>query len=94
MSLPNLVIIGAMKCGTTSLYKYLDMHPEIRMSELKEPDFFVDTWEELWDLGMPQGRWHKGIDWYRSLFTGTEKIQNRWTLPCPPYANAASRRAD
>ena len=33
---PNLFIIGAMKSGTTSLHNYLDMHPEIAMSEEKE----------------------------------------------------------
>jgi len=39
--LPNLVIIGAMKCGTTSLHHYLNLHPEISMSKQKELDFFL-----------------------------------------------------
>lgn len=43
--LPNLVIIGAAKCGTTSLHYYLSLHPEIFMSEIKEPRFFVDAQE-------------------------------------------------
>jgi colanic acid/amylovoran biosynthesis glycosyltransferase len=35
--LPDFIIIGAMKCGTTSLYAYLDGHPNIAMSRVKEP---------------------------------------------------------
>jgi hypothetical protein len=40
MTLPNLLIIGAAKSGTTSLYMYLEQHPEIFMSPVKEPHFF------------------------------------------------------
>lgn len=40
-ALPNLVVVGAMKCGTSSLHYYLDLHPEIAMSSPKEFDFFV-----------------------------------------------------
>jgi len=39
--LPNLVIIGAMKSGTTSLHGYLDLHPQISMSSVKELNFFI-----------------------------------------------------
>lgn len=38
--LPNLVIIGAMKSGTTSLHHYLNLHPQISMTCEKELDFF------------------------------------------------------
>ena len=38
--MPNLFIIGAAKCGTTSLHTYLDLHPEISMSSIKEPRYF------------------------------------------------------
>jgi hypothetical protein len=41
MPLPNLFIIGAPKCGTTSLHRYLDQHPRISMSAVKEPKFFL-----------------------------------------------------
>ncbi len=34
------LIIGAMKCGTTSLFSYLAQHPEISACQPKEPDFF------------------------------------------------------
>jgi hypothetical protein len=37
---PNFFIVGAPKAGTTSLYHYLDQHPDIYMSPLKEPSYF------------------------------------------------------
>lgn len=55
-SLPNLVVIGAMKCGTTSLHQWLDQHPDIAMSRVKEINFFLE------------GHWDKGPRWYASHF--------------------------
>ena len=43
--LPNLFVIGASKAGSSALHAYLDYHPEIRMSDEKEPCFFVDMAE-------------------------------------------------
>lgn len=40
-ALPNLLIIGAPKAGTTSLHHYLHQHPEIFMSPRKELNFFT-----------------------------------------------------
>lgn len=37
---PNFFIVGAPKCGTTALYEYLRLHPNVFMPELKEPHFF------------------------------------------------------
>jgi len=37
----NLFLIGAMRAGSTTLYHYLSQHPEIYMSPVKEPDFFI-----------------------------------------------------
>jgi hypothetical protein len=54
--LPNFVVIGAMRSGTTSLYKYLQVHPEVFMPR-KEIHFF-------------DRRWDRGLDWYRSRFDG------------------------
>lgn len=39
---PNLFVIGAMKCGTSSLHAYLGTHPAIFMSEPKEVNHFLD----------------------------------------------------
>jgi hypothetical protein len=55
-ALPNLLIIGAMKCGTTSLHHYLDLHPDISMSDPKEVRFFDHP------------DWEERIDWYRDHF--------------------------
>lgn len=42
MALPTFFIIGAPKAGTTSLHSYLDRHPQIQMSQVKEPRFFAE----------------------------------------------------
>ncbi len=63
-ALPNLLVIGAAKCGTTSLYNYLNAHPEISMSDTKELDFFVTD-----------GTWSNGVDWYKDNFDPTSTIR-------------------
>lgn len=40
VTMPDFLVVGAMRSGTTSLYAYLDSHPEIFMPSLKEPQFF------------------------------------------------------
>ena len=69
-TLPNLIIIGAMKCATTSLHYYLNLHPEISMSKEKELNFFIPQYD--W---YQRGNWHRGVEWYRSHFASTTKIQ-------------------
>jgi Sulfotransferase family len=44
--LPNFFIVGAPKAGTTSLYWYLDQHPQVYMSPIKEPNFFASEIRE------------------------------------------------
>jgi hypothetical protein len=71
--LPNLIIVGGLKCGTTSIHHYLGLHPEIQMSKPKELNFFV---EELnWDLG---------LDWYASRFDGRFEVRGESS---PHYTN-------
>ena len=55
--LPNFLVIGAMKSGTTSLAHYLRAHPEVYVPDKKELYFF--TAEDNWD---------RGIDWYEAQF--------------------------
>lgn len=59
MVLPNFFIAGAPKCGTTAMYEYLRVHPQVFMSREKEPHYFmqdepvhckVDGEEEYLDL--------------------------------------------
>ncbi len=72
-ALPNLIIIGGLKCGTTSIHHYLALHPKINMSKPKELNFFV---EELnWDLG---------LDWYRGRFDERFEVRGEST---PHYTN-------
>ena len=47
IELPNFLIIGAAKSGTSSLYHYLKQHPEIFMSPHKEPNFFAFEGENV-----------------------------------------------
>jgi hypothetical protein len=46
---PNFIIVGVARCGTTSLFHYLNQHPEIGMSKIKEPKYFSSL-----DLNLPQ----------------------------------------
>src|SRR5260370_42101975 len=39
--LRSFFIVGAPKAGTTSLYWYIDQHPQVYMSPIKEPNFFA-----------------------------------------------------
>lgn len=54
-TLPNLVVIGGTKCGTTSLHAYLALHPRIFMSRVKEVQFFTKHFA-------------KGVSWYAGHF--------------------------
>lgn len=46
--LPNFLIVGTAKCGTTSVHRYLKQHPQIYMSAHKEPMFMVsEVYEKL-----------------------------------------------
>jgi hypothetical protein len=63
----GVFIVGAPKAGTTSLFHYLDTHPDILMSSVKEPDYFSD--KEL----LSQSLYYGGsrvdtIEKYNSLF--------------------------
>ena len=72
-ALPNLVVIGGLKCGTTSLHHYLNLHPEIGMSRPKELNFFV---AEL--------NWPLGGDWYASHFDAARRVRGESS---PHYTN-------
>jgi hypothetical protein len=72
-AMPNLIIIGGLKCGTTSIHHYLGLHPEIQMSKPKELNFFVT--ELNWDLG---------LDWYASRFDDRFKVRGESS---PHYTN-------
>ena len=72
-ALPNLIIIGGLKCGTTSLHHYLNLHPEVAMSRPKELNFFVT------ELNWPLGR-----DWYAGHFDPSAPVRGESS---PHYTN-------
>jgi hypothetical protein len=72
-AMPNLIIIGGLKCGTTSIHHYLGLHPEVQMSKPKELNFFVS--ELNWDLGP---------DWYRARFDDRFAVRGESS---PHYTN-------
>ena len=74
MTLPNFIVIGASRSGTTSLHQYLGQHPEIHMSPVKSPNFFVagdaqPAWETAVLRAMAR-QWITDRDEYDALFAG------------------------
>lgn len=47
MILPNFLIVGVQKAGTTSIYNYLQEHPQVYMSRVKETNFLEKDWEKI-----------------------------------------------
>jgi hypothetical protein len=72
-ALPNLIVIGAQKCGTTSLHNYLDAHPEVSMSHRKETNFFLES-----------RNWDRGVDWYARHFDPAAPVRGESS---PDYTN-------
>jgi len=72
-ALPNLIVIGGLKCGTASLHHYPNLHPEADMSRPKELNFFV---EEL--------NWPLGPDWYAGHFRADARVRGETS---PHYTN-------
>lgn len=55
MVLPNFILAGAPKAGSSTFFEIIRQHPEIYMSEVKEPFFFDFNYQ-------------KGISWYEDFF--------------------------
>jgi hypothetical protein len=58
---PNLFIVGAAKCGTTSIVEALGIHPQIFVPKIKEPMFFIP------DIGI------RTLDSYLNLYNSTNE---------------------
>jgi hypothetical protein len=65
---PNFLVIGAMKAGTTSVYRYLEQHPDVFVSATKEPGFFAyengrlqwsGPYDRQWRAGVRPTRWEQ-----------------------------------
>lgn len=72
-ALPTFMLIGGLKCGTTSLHQYLNSHPEIVMSRPKEIGFFI-----------PELTWELGTEWYASHFDRSAEVRGESS---PHYTN-------
>lgn len=70
---PNVVVIGAMRAGTTTLHQMLSHDPMVSVPAIKETDFFSSDRVET------RGGW----DWYASQF---DKEKPVWCDICPRYA--------
>jgi hypothetical protein len=73
--MPNFLVIGAQKAGTTSLYHYLKQHPEVYMSPVKEPHFFASEGADPGFRGpVPRNSGRSlaitDLEAYRALFAG------------------------
>ncbi|HEV2075342.1 MAG TPA: sulfotransferase [Thermoleophilaceae bacterium] len=75
--LPNLLVIGGMKCGTTSFHHYLSLHPEIAMSRRKELNFFV---AEPRPPLVSKATWRRGVDWYASRFPDEAPVRGESSI--------------
>jgi Sulfotransferase family len=73
-ALPNLIVIGAQKCGTSALHSYLARHPEISMSHPKELNFFVAE-EGAQAVAPAVKNWSLGADWYRAQFDPEARVR-------------------
>jgi hypothetical protein len=86
-ALPDFVIIGAQKCGTTSLYRLLIRHPHVESAAVKELHYFDNLFDE-------------DIEWYRQCFPQPRWKDGRRTITgeSTPYylfhPNAAMRMAE
>jgi len=67
--LPNLLIIGAAKSGTSALHAYLSQHPQIFMTTPKEPRFFL-----VWDN--PE---------QRAIYERENRIEHNWFCTIERY---------
>src|SRR5258708_2921814 len=84
--LPNLIVIGAQKCATSSLHYYLGLHPDIYMSVEKELNFFASHYN-----------WERGVDWYKASFHSQAKILGEASpeyTNFPQQPNVADRMAE
>ena len=73
MALPNLLIVGAAKSGTTSLHNYLNQHPSVFMCSPKEPHFLIN--KDIGEQRIPNGV--LSVEDYKFLFKGSSTKKYR-----------------
>jgi hypothetical protein len=95
-ALPTFVIIGAMKCGTSSLHYYLNQHPDVSMSMPKELNYFLSNIEGRRDLQLAGRNFEQGVDWYKSHFDPrcAARGESSPAYMDPRHRHVANRMAD
>ncbi len=101
MTMPNFFIVGAQKAGTTSLYHYLNQHPQVYMSPIKEPFFFDHEMDSKGEVVRREFGGHRqpprftNIEEYSALFEGVrgEKAIGEAT-PLYIYAPGTAERIE
>jgi hypothetical protein len=101
MTMPNFFIVGAQKAGTTSLYHYLNQHPQVYMSPIKEPFFFDHEMGSKGEVVRREFEGHRqpprftSIEEYSALFEGAsgEKAIGEAT-PLYIYAPGTAERLE
>jgi hypothetical protein len=78
---PNFFVVGAPKAGTTALYHFLDQHPGVYMSPIKEPAHFAtDLLERQRLLGVVQAEPQALRAWLDGPMTGKRSgVIEEWT---------------
>jgi len=68
--LPNFLIVGMSRCGTTSLCHYLKEHPDVFMSRVKEPSFFLAQFRPVPEngIGDDERKYYSDFEDYCRLF--------------------------
>ena len=89
MVMPNFLVIGASKCGTTSLHYYLDQHPEIFLPTQKETYFFIFEGSKNRFCGPGDderlnSRVIDQLEDYEAVFAGASREKAIGEV-CPPY---------
>ena len=85
-ALPTFLIIGAMKCGTTSLHYYLRQHPQIQMPTMKETNFFAPPEGIPYYTGT---KVIKTVDEYKRLFDSAFDVRGEAS---PSYTEYPRRK--
>lgn len=86
--LPDFLVVGAAKSGTTSLYEYLKLHPEVFVpDEVKETNFFVEPKDVLGNGPRYFARNSYGttLERYLDLFKSVESGNKAVGEVCPTY---------
>lgn len=63
VNMPNFLVVGAQRCGTTWLHENLRTHPDVFLPAQKELNYFSDI----------KSNWHQGNEWYFKQFEGAAK---------------------